>query len=83
MLTPCCQCLRHVRSGDETCPFCDAPAPTPVPGPLGFGRAARAAAGAFALSTAIVGCKEEPKPEPAKPVGSTSVATAAPASWPA
>lgn len=63
-LRTCDACLRHVRSTETSCPFCDealAPAPAPARMPAGASRAAQ-----FAVAVTVLGCTEEKKPEPAK-----------------
>ena len=56
----CVQCSRHVREGDETCPFCGASAP-PLPPPprtltTRVSRAAMLAAGAAGGIIVLVDC---------------------------
>ncbi len=63
-LRTCDACLRHVRSTETTCPFCEeplAPARSRARVPVGASRAAQ-----FAAAVTVLGCTEEKKPEPAK-----------------
>lgn len=65
-LRTCDACLRHVRTTETCCPFCDRPlAPAGVRArvPVGAARAAQ-----FAAAVTVLGCTEEKKPEPAQTI---------------
>lgn len=55
---PCTACRRHVRAGDETCPFCGAAAPAPRVAVSPTSRLTRGALFAFATTVAACGGSE-------------------------
>jgi hypothetical protein len=58
-LVPCSSCRRHVRLGENACPFCEAPPPSRKRAP-GYV--------AFAIAGALAGCGEDVPPPPPPPV---------------
>jgi hypothetical protein len=56
--SPCLACRRHVRAGDETCPFCGVAAPPPRASASPTTRLTRGALFAFATTVAACGGTE-------------------------
>ncbi len=70
---PCPGCARHIRTSEETCPFCKVvvPADARVPVPVARlgGRHLSRAALVLASAAAVASCGKEPKTDPNAPDG--------------
>lgn len=70
---PCPGCARHIRTREETCPFCKVAVPAearvPVPVARLGGRHLSRAALVLASAAAVAACGKEPKTDPNAPDG--------------